>query len=140
VPLGALAAVAVRYVPAAMAPGRRPGVPLRPARLILLAAGLTGPAAGCQPGRLGGLDGPRHLAAAGRGAALTACYAGWAARREPAGPRPVAGPAAGPALSMALCALASVVTWAAVFLLPVFVHPCRAAARWWRAWPWRRRG
>ena len=28
----------------------------------------------------------------------------------------------GPALSMALCALASVVTWAAVFLLPVFVQ------------------
>ena len=27
-----------------------------------------------------------------------------------------------PALSMGLCALASVVTWAAVFLLPVFVQ------------------
>jgi hypothetical protein len=60
------------------------------------------------------------------GAALTAGYVAWAARREqPALDLSLAlghGQGRGPALSMALCALASVVTWAAVFLLPVFVQ------------------
>jgi len=56
------------------------------------------------------------------GAALTACYVGWAARRDqPALDLSLVRQPA-PALSMALCALASVVTWAALFLLPVFVQ------------------
>ncbi|MFY9932093.1 MAG: MFS transporter, partial [Streptosporangiaceae bacterium] len=56
------------------------------------------------------------------GAALIAGYVAWAARHDqPAldlslARRPVA------ALSMGLCALASVVTWGALFLLPVFVQ------------------
>jgi MFS family permease len=42
VPVGALAAVAVRFVPAALAPERRPGARFDLPGLVLLAAGLTG--------------------------------------------------------------------------------------------------
>lgn len=53
---------------------------------------------------------------------LLACYIGWALRRDqPALDLSLARRRV-PALSMGLCALASVVTWAAVFLLPVFVQ------------------
>jgi len=56
------------------------------------------------------------------GAALLAGYAGWALRHDqPALDLSLARQKV-PALSMALCALASVVTWAAVFLLPAFVQ------------------
>jgi EmrB/QacA subfamily drug resistance transporter len=122
VPLGALAAVAVRHVPAAMAPGRRPGARFDLPGLVLLAAGLTGLLLGASQGASAGWTAPASWVPLTAGAALTACYVGWAARRDqPAldlslARQPV------PALSMALCALASVVTWAAVFLLPVFVQ------------------
>jgi len=129
VPLGALAAVAVRYVPAAMAPGRRPGARFDLPGLILLAAGLTGLLLGASQGASAGWTAPATWVPLAAGAALTACYVGWAARRDqPALDLSLAmkgewgGGRAVPALSMALCALASVVTWAAVFLLPVFVQ------------------
>ena len=122
VPLGALAAVAVRYVPAAMAPGRRPGARFDLPGLILLAAGLTGLLLGASQGASAGWTAPATWVPLASGAALTACYAGWAARRDqPALDLSLARQRI-PALSMALCALASVVTWAAVFLLPVFVQ------------------
>jgi EmrB/QacA subfamily drug resistance transporter len=129
VPLGALAAVAVRYVPAAMAPGRRPGARFDLPGLILLAAGLTGLLLGASQGASAGWTASATWVPLAAGAALTACYVGWAARRDqPALDLSLAVKRAGevgggwPALSMALCALASVVTWAAVFLLPVFVQ------------------
>jgi EmrB/QacA subfamily drug resistance transporter len=129
VPLGALAAVAVRYVPAAMAPGRRPGARFDLPGLVLLAAGLTGLLLGASQGASAGWTVPATWVPLTVGAALTACYVGWAARRDqPALDLSLAmkggwgGGWAVPALSMALCALASVVTWAAVFLLPVFVQ------------------
>jgi EmrB/QacA subfamily drug resistance transporter len=122
VPLGVLAAVAVRYVPAAMAPGRRPGARFDLPGLILLAAGLTGLLLGASQGASAGWTAPATWVPLVSGAALTACYAGWAARRDqPALDLSLARQRT-PALSMALCALASVVTWAAVFLLPVFVQ------------------
>jgi EmrB/QacA subfamily drug resistance transporter len=122
VPLGALAAVAVRYVPAAMAPGRRPGARFDLPGLILLAAGLTGLLLGASQGASAGWTAPVTWLPLGAGAALTACYAGWAGRcDQPALDLSLARQRT-PALSMALCALASVVTWAAVFLLPVFVQ------------------
>src|SRR5258708_3098367 len=46
----------------------------------------------------------------------------WARRRGQAGPRLAVARQHGPARAMALSALASVITWAAVFLLPVFVQ------------------
>jgi EmrB/QacA subfamily drug resistance transporter len=122
VPLGALAAVAVRYVPAAMAPGRRPGARFDLPGLVLLAAGLTGLLLGASQGASAGWTAPASWVPLTAGAALTACYVGWAARRDqPALDLSLARQPM-PALSMALCALASVVTWAAVFLLPVFVQ------------------
>ena len=122
VPLGALAAVAVGAVPAAMAPGRRPGARFDLPGLILLAAGLTGLLLGASQGPSAGWTAPATWLPLTAGAALTCCYVAWAARRdEPALDLSLARQP-GPALSMALCALASVVTWAAVFLLPVFVQ------------------
>ncbi|HEV2252054.1 MAG TPA: DHA2 family efflux MFS transporter permease subunit [Streptosporangiaceae bacterium] len=122
VPLGALAALAVRSVPAALAPGRTPGARFDLPGLILLAAGLTGLMFGASQGAASGWASVVTLVPLTAGAVLLAGYAGWALRRDqPAldlslARQPV------PALSMALCALASVVTWAAVFLLPVFVQ------------------
>jgi EmrB/QacA subfamily drug resistance transporter len=122
VPLGALAAVAVRYVPRAMAPGRRPGARFDLPGLILLAAGLTGLLLGASQGGSAGWAAPSTWVPLAAGAALPACYAGWAARRDQPALDLSLARQSGPALSMALCALASVVTWAAVFLLPVFVQ------------------
>jgi EmrB/QacA subfamily drug resistance transporter len=122
VPVGALAAVAVRLVPATLAPARTPGARFDLPGLILLAAGLTGLLLGASQGAASGWASPATLAPLTAGAALLAGYVRWALRRDqPAldlslARQPV------PALSMALSALASVVTWAAVFLLPVFMQ------------------
>ena len=129
VPIGALAAVAVRYVPAALAPGRQPGARFDLPGMILLAAGLTGLLLGASQGASAGWAAPSTWAPLAAGAVLMTCYIGWAARREQpaldlslAVRRERGGGWGGPALSMGLCSLASVVTWAAVFLLPVFVQ------------------
>jgi EmrB/QacA subfamily drug resistance transporter len=122
VPLGALAALAVRFVPATLAPGRTPGARFDLPGLILLGAGLTGLLFGASQGAASGWASAVTLGPLTAGALLLAGYAVWALRHDqPAldlslARQPV------PALSMALSALASVVTWAAVFLLPVFVQ------------------
>jgi EmrB/QacA subfamily drug resistance transporter len=122
VPLGILAALAVRLVPPGLAPGRTPGARFDLPGLILLAAGLTGLLFGASQGAASGWTSAVTLIPLAAGAALLAGYIRWAPRRDqPAldlslARHPV------PALSMALSALASVVTWAAVFLLPVFVQ------------------
>lgn len=122
VPLGALAAVAVRYVPAALAPGRQPGARFDLPGLILLAAGLSGLLLGASQGASSGWAAPSTWVPLAAGGVLITCYAGWAARREQPALDLSLARRRGPALSMALCSLASVVTWAAVFLLPVFVQ------------------
>ena len=122
VPLGALAAVAVRFVPAALAPGRTPGARFDLPGLVLLAAGLTALLFGASLGAASGWTSAATLAPLTAGGVLLASYAAWALRHD----QPVLDLSLArqpvPALSMALCALASVVTWAAVFLLPVFVQ------------------
>jgi len=129
VPIGALAAVAVRRVPAALAPGRRPGARFDLPGLILLAAGLTGLLLGASQGASAGWGVPSTWVPLAVGAVLMTCYIGWAARREQPALDLSLARRRGPALSMGLCSLASVVTWAAVFLLPVFVQtvPGRSA-------------
>jgi EmrB/QacA subfamily drug resistance transporter len=122
VPLGALAAVAVGAVPAAMAPGRHPGARFDLPGLILLAAALTGLLLGASQGASAGWAAPAGWVPLAAGAALACCYVAWAARRDQPALDLSLARQRGPALSMALCALASVVTWAAVFLLPVFVQ------------------
>ena len=122
VPLGAAAAFAARFVPAALAPGRTPGARFDLPGLVLLAAGLTGLLLGAGRGAADGWGAPSTWAPLAAGAVLLAGYTGWAPRRDqPALDLSLARRRV-PALSMGLCALASVVTWAAVFLLPVFVQ------------------
>jgi EmrB/QacA subfamily drug resistance transporter len=122
VPFGAAAAAAARFVPAALAPGRTPGASFDLPGLILLAAGLTGLLLGASQGAGSGWDSATALGPLAAGTVLLACYACWASRRDqPALDLSLARRRI-PALSMGLCALASVVTWAAVFLLPVFVQ------------------
>ena len=122
VPLGALAVVAIRFIPAALAPGRTPGARFDLPGLILLAAGLTGLLLGSSQGGSAGWAAASTWAPLAAGTVLLACYARWAARSaQPALDLSLARQRV-PALSMTLCALAAVVTWGAVFLLPVFVQ------------------
>ena len=90
--------------------------------LAMLAAGVTLVLFGTSQGGTDGWDAAACWGPLAAGAALLAGYVRWAAGRvQPALDLSLARqPAA--ALSMGLCALAAVVTWAAVFLLPVFVQ------------------
>jgi MFS family permease len=124
VPLGVLAAAAVRRVPPGLAPGRQPGARFDLPGLVLLAAGVTGLLLGAARVAAGGAS--RAAAATwaplAAGVLLLAAYAWWAGHRDqPALDLSLARQRV-PLLSMLLCALASVVTWAAVFLLPVFMQ------------------
>ncbi|HLK01449.1 MAG TPA: DHA2 family efflux MFS transporter permease subunit [Streptosporangiaceae bacterium] len=122
VPIGLLAALATRRVPAAMAPGPTDGARFDLPGMVLLAGGLTGLLYGASQGAVSGWAGTGTLAALAGGGALMACYGLWARRREqPALDLSLLRQAV-PALSMALCAVASIAGWAAVFLLPVFLQ------------------
>ena len=122
VPIGLAAGIAVRHIPPQRAPGRAPTAPLDAAGLVLLAAGLTGVLLGAGQGGSAGWARPGSWAPLAAGAMLLAGYAARAARH----PHPVLDLALlrrrTPALGMLLCALASVVTFAAVFVLPVFTQ------------------
>jgi EmrB/QacA subfamily drug resistance transporter len=121
VPLGAAAAVAVRYVPAAAAPGPIPGTRFDLPGLFLLAAGLTGLLLGASQSAAAGWTAAAWAPLAA-GVVLLAGYVRWVAIiDQPALDLSLARQRT-PALSMGLCALASVAIWAAVFLLPVFVQ------------------
>jgi len=90
--------------------------------LVMLGGGVTLVLLGASDGGTDGWGAAACWAPLAAGAALLVAYWRWAARRaQPALDLSLARrPAA--ALSMGLCALAAVVTWAAVFLLPVFVQ------------------
>ncbi len=122
VPLGALAAVAIGAIPASLAPPRQPGARFDLPGLVLLAAGLTALLYGISQGASSGWSAASAWVPLAVGAVLAAGYACWAARAgQPALDLSLARQRV-PALSMGLCALASVVTFAAIFLLPVFVQ------------------
>lgn len=123
VPLGVVAVrAAKRLAPGAgsVRSGKKTEFDL--AGLVMLAAGVTLVLLGTSQGGTAGWGTATCLAPLLAGAALLAAYGRHAARRaQPALDlslfrQPV------PALSMGLCALAAVVTWTAVFLLPVFVQ------------------
>ncbi len=122
VPLGATAAAVIGAIPASLVPPSRPGARFDLLGLVLLGAGLTALLYGVSQGAADGWAAATAWGPCGAGAGLAACYAAWAGRADqPAldlslARQPI------PALSMGLCALASVVTWAAIFLLPTFVQ------------------
>jgi EmrB/QacA subfamily drug resistance transporter len=122
VPFGLVAAVSVRAIPERLAPGPVPGARFDLPGLVLLAAGLTALLFGAGQGADAGFGAVGAWLPLALGAVLVCLYGGWARRRDQPAldlsliRQPV------PALSIGLCALASVVTWAAVFLLPVFVQ------------------
>jgi len=109
-------------IPPERAPGRTDAAPLDLAGLILLAAGLTGVLYSASLGPGDSWASPARLVPLAIGAVLLAGYAVWAVRH----PHPVLDLAllrrSVPALALMLCTLASVVTFAAVFLLPVFAQ------------------
>jgi EmrB/QacA subfamily drug resistance transporter len=122
VPFGLVAAVSVRSVPARLAPGPVPGARFDLPGLVLLACSLTGLILGADQGAASGFAAVGAWTPLVLGAVLVVCYILWARRREqPALDLSLARQRI-PVLSMALCALASILTWAAVFLLPVFVQ------------------
>ena len=122
VPFGVVAAVSVRFVPASLAPGPVPGARFDLPGLVLLAAALITLLFGASEGASSGFGTVAAWFPLLAGATLACFYVLWSRRRDQ--------PALDlslvrqwvPALSMALCALASIVTWAALFLLPVFVQ------------------
>jgi MFS family permease len=122
VPFGTAAARAARRLPGGDSGHRSEKSEFDLFGLVLLAAGLLLLLLGTSEGGTDGWGSAGCLGPLVTGAALLAAYVLWASRRArpvldlSLARRPVA------ALSMGLCALASVVTWAAVFLLPVFVQ------------------
>jgi EmrB/QacA subfamily drug resistance transporter len=122
VPFGLAAVVAARTIPPGLAPGRSPGTRFDLPGLMLLAGGLTLLLLGSTQGGTRGWGDQSSWAPLLTGAVLLAAYTWWAFRAgQPALDLSLARYGTS-ALSLALCALASVVTWAAVFLLPVFVQ------------------
>jgi EmrB/QacA subfamily drug resistance transporter len=118
VPIGALAVLAARRLTGGSTPGRSGNFDA--AGLVALAGGLAVLLYGTTDGAEHGWSRAWPFVAAG--AVLLAGYARHAARREhPALDLSLATQRL-PLASMGLCALASVVTWAAVFVLPVFVQ------------------
>jgi len=122
VPLGLAAAAAARRIPPQRAPGPAPAAPLDLPGLILLAAGLTGVLLGTSEGGIAGWSSAGALAPLAAGILLLAIYSARAARR----PHPVLDLGLlrqrTAAIALILCAAASVVTFAAVFVLPVFAQ------------------
>lgn len=122
VPAGLAAAVAVRRIPAELAAGPAGRARLDRTGLVLLASGLALLLLGISQAATGGWTSAVAVLPITGGATLLAGYAVWAARTEQpaldlslAMSRPAA-------LALILCAAASVVTFAAVFLLPVFMQ------------------
>ena len=123
VPFGVLAAwAAKRLGPGAGRPRSEEKIDFDFPGLVMLGGGVTLVLLGAGDGGTDGWGAAACWAPLAAGAALLAAYLRWAAgRAQPALDLSLARqPAA--ALSMGLCALAAVVTWAAVFLLPVFVQ------------------
>ena len=123
VPFGVVAFWAAKLLPAGASCGRsEQKIEFDLYGLVMLAAGVTLVLLGASQGGADGWGAAACWVPLAAGALLLAAYGRWAAgRAQPAldvslARQPTA------ALSMGLCALASVVTWAAVFLLPVFVQ------------------
>lgn len=122
-PIGLAAYGAARQVPARLAPGRDPdGARFDLPGLAVLTVGLTALLLGASQGASDGWGSASALVPLLAGLALTAGYVPWSKRvRQPALDLTPAREA-GAALALVLCAAASVVTFAALFLLPAFLQ------------------
>lgn len=121
-PIGVIAALCVRRIPRSLAAARQPGARFDAVGWLLLAGGLGVLLFGAGNSETGGWSTPQTWAPIGAGGVLLACYAAWAWRstHPVVDLRVIAG--APKVLSLILCAVASVVTYAAIFLLPVFMQ------------------
>jgi EmrB/QacA subfamily drug resistance transporter len=130
VPVGFVAALAVRRIPAGLAAGRAERACLDRRGLLLLAAGLALLLLGIGEGGTDGWAATESWLPLATGGTLLACYALVSGRAE----QPVLNLALarwpGSALALTLCAMASVVTFAAVFLLPVFMQDVQGHTAW----------
>jgi EmrB/QacA subfamily drug resistance transporter len=130
VPTGAAAALAVRRIPPALATGRsehaRPDLP----GLLLLAAGLALLLLGIGQGGTDGWGSAASWLPLLGGAALLGGYAAWSGRAEQPALNLALARRGSSALAFTLCAMASVVTFAAVFLLPVFMEDVQGHSPW----------
>ncbi|HEY2555614.1 MAG TPA: DHA2 family efflux MFS transporter permease subunit [Diaminobutyricibacter sp.] len=121
-PIGVAAAISARRIPRTLATGRQPGARFDVVGWVLLAAGLALFLFGAVNSETGGWAAPQTWIPLIAGLGLLAGYAAWAWRSS----HPIVDlslvtrlPAV---LSLVLCAFASVVTYAAIFLLPVFMQ------------------
>jgi|HubBroStandDraft_2_1064218.scaffolds.fasta_scaffold64685_1 EmrB/QacA subfamily drug resistance transporter len=122
VPVGIAAAVAVRRIPPHLAAGPAAGARLDRIGLLLLASGLALLLLGAGQAGAGRWEAWMAWLPLIAGAVLLAGYAAWSRQADqPALDLSLARNGAA-ALALALCAAASVVTFAAVFLLPVFLQ------------------
>ncbi len=121
-PVGLLAAVAVRAIPAGIAPGRQKDAHFDALGLLLLALGLFGVLFGLDRGESTGWNAPDSWLTLAIGALLLVAYALRSRRTlHPALDLAILRSRSA-ALSFALCAAASVAAWSILFLLPVFLQ------------------
>jgi EmrB/QacA subfamily drug resistance transporter len=122
VPVGLVATLAIRRIPAGMAVGPASGARLDRGGLLLLAAGLALVLLGISRGGTGGWAPPATWLPMVAGAGLLVGYATWASKADQPALNLSLARNGRAALAVMLCATASVVTFAAVFLLPVFMQ------------------
>jgi EmrB/QacA subfamily drug resistance transporter len=130
VPAGLAAAVAIRRIPPNLAVGRAAAARLDWGGLLALAGGLALLLLGIGQAGTGGWSALESWLPIVIGAGLVAGYVTWSGRAE----HPVLNLGlvrrGGATLALTLCALASVVTFAAVFLLPVFMQDVQGHTAW----------
>jgi EmrB/QacA subfamily drug resistance transporter len=121
-PTGVAAILAARSIPAAMAPGRAAKASLDVCGLVLLGSGLATLLLGVTLAGSHGWGTRWCWLLLLAGALLLTAYARWSGRVEQPALNLALARQRIPALAFTLCALASVVTFGVVFLLPVFVQ------------------
>lgn len=122
VPLGALAVLATLGIAHGHVPGPSAGASFDPVGMLLVAAGLTLLLYGAAQAGTHGWSTPATWVAVAVGAVVLASYPWWARRHSHPALDLTLARHRDSLLALLLCAAASVVTFAAVFLIPVFLQ------------------